>query len=123
MPLATFLDNHLRGTVNPIFPKQDDDDDAGVARLRSLYVHAMRLAEDYAIRALRMLMSDDDVDAVYTDVKVASARDLQAVRLTLVPARTSTAFFRFELSCRVFPPRKAPNFWKTVCWKFQTLVD
>lgn len=90
MPLATFLDNHLRGTVSPIFPKHDDDD-AGVARLRSLYMHVMRFAEDYAIRALRMLMSDDDADAVYTDVKVASARDLQAVRVTLVPARTSTA--------------------------------
>lgn len=93
-PLQTFLDDYLFGAVSP-FP----EDDAGFSRLRSLYVRAMRFAEDYATRALRVL-SEGDADA-----DKVTARDPAVLHLSPGErGRLLRAFFRFEFYCRVFQP-------------------
>lgn len=102
-PLPTILDNYFSGIVYP-FPESEDD--PGFSWLRSLYVRAMRFAKDYATRALRVLsVGDADADG---DKVTAQDRDRAALALHFSPSergRILRAFFRFELYCRVFPPR------------------
>lgn len=93
-PLQTFLDDYLFGAVSP-FP----EDEAGFTRLRGLYVRAMRFAEDYATRALRVLSAGD------ADADKVTARDRAVLHLSPGErGRLLRAFFRFELYCRIFQP-------------------
>lgn len=98
-PLQTVLDMYFGGTVSP-FP----EDDSSFTRLRSLYVRAMRFADDYATRALRVLSAGD------ADADKVTARDRAVLHLSPGErGRLLRAFFRFELYCGVFPPRNTPN--------------
>lgn len=97
--LPTLLDMYFSGTVSS-FP----EDDSSFTRLRSLYVRAMRFAEDYATRALRVLSTGDG------DAGKVTARDRALLHLSpRERGRLLRAFFRFELYCRVFSPRNTPN--------------